>query len=190
MDERRVLTEGIVDANGPRHSLLTLDGWEDLGGVLEGDWSFTERVANREEVHEPIPRKGSVATLTADIRLDIQDNWSDLGRTVLRLIQQRKPSGQQEDTHEREGLKGNRQFYLYAKLGVTHNQSQCPSTLGVDEAQCRQCRHHLNGPIAQRSVQGLGGRVADLRENGGAVERDDWIRVSHESSVRTQTTYC
>lgn len=38
---RRVLTKGVVDANSPGHTLLTLNGGENLGRVLECDWSFT-----------------------------------------------------------------------------------------------------------------------------------------------------
>lgn len=48
-----MLTESVVDANSPSHSLLTLDGREHLGRVLESDWSFAQRVANGEEVNEP-----------------------------------------------------------------------------------------------------------------------------------------
>lgn len=36
----RDLTEGVVDADDPGHSLLTLDGGEHLSGVLESDRSF------------------------------------------------------------------------------------------------------------------------------------------------------
>jgi hypothetical protein len=39
------LTESIVDAHGPSHALLTLDGREDLCAVLERDWTLTETVA-------------------------------------------------------------------------------------------------------------------------------------------------
>ncbi len=36
-----MLTESVVDANGPGHSLLTLDGGKDLGRVLESNRAFT-----------------------------------------------------------------------------------------------------------------------------------------------------
>lgn len=42
------LTEGVVNAHGPRHSLLTLDGGEDLGRVLEGHGAFTQGVTDGE----------------------------------------------------------------------------------------------------------------------------------------------
>lgn len=48
------LTEGVVDADGPSHALLTLDRGEDLGRVLEGHRAFTQRVADREQVDEPL----------------------------------------------------------------------------------------------------------------------------------------
>lgn len=32
--------KGVVDADGPGHALLSLDGGEDLGRVLEGDGPF------------------------------------------------------------------------------------------------------------------------------------------------------
>jgi hypothetical protein len=35
-----MLTESVVDADGPSHALLTLDGGEHLGGILESHWSF------------------------------------------------------------------------------------------------------------------------------------------------------
>ena len=45
-------TKGVVDAHGPGHTLLTLDGGEDLGRVLEGDGSLTQAVGNSEEIDE------------------------------------------------------------------------------------------------------------------------------------------
>ena len=47
-------TKGVVDADSPCHALLTLDGWEDFSGVLECNWSFSERVGDREEVDEAV----------------------------------------------------------------------------------------------------------------------------------------
>ena len=35
-----MLTESIVDANGPSHPLLSLNGRENLGRILESDRSF------------------------------------------------------------------------------------------------------------------------------------------------------
>jgi hypothetical protein len=35
------LTESVIDANCPGHSLLSLNGGEHLGGVLESNWSFS-----------------------------------------------------------------------------------------------------------------------------------------------------
>ena len=36
-----MLTESVVDANCPSHSLLSLNSRKNLGRVLECDWSFT-----------------------------------------------------------------------------------------------------------------------------------------------------
>lgn len=47
-----ILTKGVVNANGPSHSLLSLNGWEYLCGVLESDRSLTQRVGDGEEVDE------------------------------------------------------------------------------------------------------------------------------------------
>jgi len=47
-----LLTKGVVDAYGPGHSLFSLNGREHLSRVLEGDRSFTQRVADSEEVDE------------------------------------------------------------------------------------------------------------------------------------------
>ena len=48
-----MLTKGVVDANGPSHSLLSLNGREHLCRVLESDWPFAQRVADSKEVDEP-----------------------------------------------------------------------------------------------------------------------------------------
>jgi len=37
----KALTKGVVDADSPCHALLTLNGREDFGGVLEGNGSFS-----------------------------------------------------------------------------------------------------------------------------------------------------
>ena len=50
----KALTKGVVDADSPCHALLTLNGREDFGGVLEGNGSFSERVGDREQVNEAI----------------------------------------------------------------------------------------------------------------------------------------
>jgi hypothetical protein len=50
----RILTESVVDADRPSHSLFSLDGWEHFGGILECDWSLAQRVANCKEVDESI----------------------------------------------------------------------------------------------------------------------------------------
>jgi hypothetical protein len=47
-----ILTKGVVDADSPGHTLLTLDGGEYFGRVLEGDGTFTEGVGDGKEVHE------------------------------------------------------------------------------------------------------------------------------------------
>ena len=49
-----VHTKGVVDANSPSHTLLTLDRRENFGGVLEGNRSFSKRIGDREEVDEAI----------------------------------------------------------------------------------------------------------------------------------------
>jgi hypothetical protein len=41
-------TESVVDADDPGHALLSLNGREHLGRVLESDWAFTQRVGDRE----------------------------------------------------------------------------------------------------------------------------------------------
>lgn len=46
------LTKGVVNADSPCHTLLTLDGWENFGGVLESYWAFTQRVRDGEEVNK------------------------------------------------------------------------------------------------------------------------------------------
>lgn len=48
----KCFTESVVDANGPGHSLLTLDCGEHFCRVLECDRPFTQRVADSKEVDE------------------------------------------------------------------------------------------------------------------------------------------
>lgn len=42
----------VVNENHECHALLSLDSREDLGGVLEGDRTFSERVTDGEEINE------------------------------------------------------------------------------------------------------------------------------------------
>lgn len=42
------LTECVVDANNPGHSLLTLNGRKNFGRILECDRAFTQGVADSE----------------------------------------------------------------------------------------------------------------------------------------------
>jgi hypothetical protein len=49
-----MLTESVVNAHGPGHALFSLYGREHLCRVLESDRPFSKRVADGEEVHEPI----------------------------------------------------------------------------------------------------------------------------------------
>jgi hypothetical protein len=52
-----MLTESVVNTNGPSHSLLTLNGGKHLGRILESDWTFSQGVADGEEVDESGQRK-------------------------------------------------------------------------------------------------------------------------------------
>jgi hypothetical protein len=45
-------TKGVVDADSPGHTLLTLDGWEYFGRVLESNRTFSEGVGDGKEVNE------------------------------------------------------------------------------------------------------------------------------------------
>lgn len=55
----------------------------------------------------------------------------------------------------------------------TYCQGQRSSAFGVDEEQSGNRRHHLDGTIAQRCIQGLSRGIADIFEDGRAVEGDD-----------------
>lgn len=76
-----MLTESVVDANGPSHSLLSLNGREHLGRVLESDRSFTQRIADSEEVDESSRVKQSVKLSIANI----------LDRRTRQLVQSVSP---------------------------------------------------------------------------------------------------
>ena len=56
---------------------------------------------------------------------------------------------------------------------VTYNQTKSSATLGIDEEERRDGENHLNGTVTQRCVQSLGRTVANVLENGGAVEGDN-----------------
>ena len=83
-----MLTESVVDANSPRHSLLSLNGREHLGRVLKCDGSFTQRVADSEEVHEPGRRKWSAKLSMAKSFTNLQNNWSNTFATATLFLQQ------------------------------------------------------------------------------------------------------
>lgn len=51
-DENLELTKSVVDAHSPCHTLLTLDGREDFCRILECNRTFSQRVCDREQVHE------------------------------------------------------------------------------------------------------------------------------------------
>ena len=73
------LTECVVDADDPSHTLLTLDRREHFGGVLEGHRPFTQGVHDGEEVDE----SGKYAACQLGITSspgskDLQDDWTNL----------------------------------------------------------------------------------------------------------------
>ena len=74
-------SERVVDADSPGHTLLAVDCGEHLCRILEGDWSFAERVHDGEEVDE-------------------QHHRADLRASTARIVQKGKTSGKQEDTHQ------------------------------------------------------------------------------------------
>lgn len=85
-----MLTESVVDADGPSHSLFSLNGREHLGRVLKSNWSFTQRVADSKEVDEPRQRKQSVRLSKTQTSLtNLQDNWSNLFSTGTSIFQKR-----------------------------------------------------------------------------------------------------
>ena len=77
VSEFALLTEGVVDANGPRHSLLSLNGREHLGRILKSDRSFTQGVADGEEVDEPRWKSGQSRPGLQRSVADSQDDWSN-----------------------------------------------------------------------------------------------------------------
>lgn len=54
-----MLTKGIVDAYSPSHALFTLNRREDLSGVLEGYRSFSQGIADGEEINKSGERLAS-----------------------------------------------------------------------------------------------------------------------------------
>ena len=83
-----MFTESVVNANSPSHSLLSLNGREHLGRVLKCDRSFTQRVADSEEIDEPGRRKWSAKLSMAKILDNLQNNWSNLFATATIFLQQ------------------------------------------------------------------------------------------------------
>lgn len=55
----------------------------------------------------------------------------------------------------------------------TYGQSQGPTALGVNEEEGRNRRHDLDRTVSQRGEKGLISSVADILEDGGAVEGDN-----------------
>jgi hypothetical protein len=96
--------ELLTDAHSPGHALFTLNGWEHLRRVLEGDGSLTEGVADGEEVNEPIGCQLAPCFDHGSCQVSLQDNGCELLGAGTVFLQQGKTSGKQEDTHSREGL--------------------------------------------------------------------------------------
>jgi hypothetical protein len=48
---------------------------------------------------------------------------------------------------------------------ITYNQGQSPSALGVDEEQCRDCRHDLDSTVPEGGVQGLNWGITNILED-------------------------
>ena len=48
-ERRTELTKSVVDADDPSHTLLTLNGGEDLGRVLERDGTFSQGAASQRD---------------------------------------------------------------------------------------------------------------------------------------------
>lgn len=46
------LTEGVVDTDGPSHSLLTMDSREHLSRILESDGPLAHRIGDSKQVNE------------------------------------------------------------------------------------------------------------------------------------------
>ena len=67
-------TEGVVDADGPGHALLALDGGEDLSGVLECNRAFAQGIAYGEQIDE-------------------QDDGADLLSTGARIFEKGQSAG-------------------------------------------------------------------------------------------------
>ena len=86
----KTLTERVVYAHRPCHPLLSLNSREHFGGVLESDWSFTQRVADGEEVDEPGGGRSLVGLRIAHIFKDLQDHWSNLCALAARGLEERQ----------------------------------------------------------------------------------------------------
>lgn len=60
------------------------------------------------------------------------------------------------------------------RMSIAYDQTKCTPALGIDQEQCRDGKHHLDGTITQGRVQRLVSVLQDTLENGRTVERDDW----------------
>lgn len=149
------LTESVVNAHGPGHALLTLNGGEDFGRVLEGNGAFAEGIADGKEVDE-------------------KSNWANLGtlRSTVRL-EERKTTGQQKDAHEGECLKELAERHYWQRMYQTYNQAQSSASLGVNQEKSGNGEDDLNGTVAERGIEGLFISVTGIGKNGGAVEGND-----------------
>lgn len=81
-----MLTEGVVDANGPGHALLTLNSGEHLSRVLESHWSFAQGVTDGKEVNKTrvVVSKGPRYSAPW---MNIQDNRPNICPTVIGVVQ-------------------------------------------------------------------------------------------------------
>ena len=55
----------------------------------------------------------------------------------------------------------------------TYDQTKGSSAFGIDEEEGWDSENDLDSTVAKRGVQSLGVGIANIREDGGAIERDD-----------------
>jgi hypothetical protein len=131
----RRLTKGVVDAHSPGHSLLTLNSGEHLSRVLEGHWTFSQRVHDGEQVDKSV-------TLVSFAGLTLNDSmtYSTTGPSRAPWLAVSGTSSDKPAASKKIAMRGkvcviwvSHTFMFRMRTLTTYDQTQRTPALGIDQ---------------------------------------------------------
>lgn len=176
-------TKDVIDEDGKSHPLLSLNGREHLGRVLERNRSLTQRITDGEEVDETNESHQCLVSHRPGVK-DEQCDRSKLGTRAPIFLQERETRRQQEDAHEGERLGAHRQRVASTTGQSMHTYDECerPPSLCVDQEDSRDRGDKLKRAVAEGGIESLYRCETDLEEDGGTVEGDDCEKLAMSNS--------